>query len=888
MNFSVNHLIIYTSFFGLCEAMDDALHQSNLAHYRWESDTTGLDTMDFSGTSAQLLHSRNHDSAFPSVVERQGGYPNSQLLPPAHFQPDSFDALRGFGTNAPSFPFELDRENQAVSSFPVENLPNYSSDEFFPPWTATRPVYSELSAVPSAHFSALRRKRKGFSSESISPPPAATWVEPGLFMELQSSQNGKFPWLTYQTPMKIAEAKYCLQRKLADRTNAFSTHWLIARTRWGFQPDKGDASASEIHGGTSALETTSPESVDEVSKLLKMGPMEHLIIAEDELKTIINHFVGNGKWSRTDILRKKKRLLSTARIYEAPKFQEVFPFYLFDVEMINTIIPRTIGEESIPTYAEEMKAAAVLFIELAQSAEDLKSQNSNGRLTTAHILANKLEDSSKRTFNTILWRFLEAWMQEKRGQSHHPLLPPRLYPPLQCCSPPITEVSAADYLTPYLSTTWISAPSTLIGHRHQVVKSIPYGPPITHISHRLQVPTCYTTTPSLIIEVSAADYLTPYHSSTWISAPSTLIGHRHQVVSRYPTALRSLTYHIVFKFQHATHHLPGPPIFPPSHQYKYHFTSILRTQSLLNQHSTAYSITTLSTLDHCSILAQMVQSAHPNFRAQTVDTRGTSRRNRTQRGWERNALQEQAKQDVIQRDIRTSQRLGHVDADHDPGPAVWEDIDGAHHADYEPHISSNTGQGLDEYIADLPSAAHASYHRARRYAEKRDRLHKEWLQLEQKTVAAYLLCQKNSANWTFVPKGMDGTDILRFPVLVYQVTFDLEISPNTQMLTEQATHSLLHSTSSIPPSPLGISRNFRLGIVKGLSAFLDARKAEASYARGGKYSKRNLRVPFSHSVDLYARILVNRRKILDVVCSLSGLICGQQSALAALDPSKAK
>ncbi|KNE98850.1 hypothetical protein PSTG_07872 [Puccinia striiformis f. sp. tritici PST-78] len=122
----------------------------------------------------------------------------------------------------------------------------------------------------------------------------------------------------------------------------------------------------------------------------------------------------------------------------------------------------------------------------------------------------------------------------------------------------------------------------------------------------------------------------------------------------------------------------------------------------------------------------MVRSAHPNFRAQTVNTRGTSRRNRTQRGWERNALQEQAEQDIIQRDIRTSQRLGHVDADHDPGPAVWEDIDGAPHAEYEPHISSNAGQGLDEYIADLPSAAHASYHRARQYAEKRDELHKQW------------------------------------------------------------------------------------------------------------------------------------------------------------------
>ncbi|KAH9460537.1 hypothetical protein Pst134EB_008709 [Puccinia striiformis f. sp. tritici] len=313
-----------------------------------------------------------------------------------------------------------------------------------------------------------------------------------------------------------------------------------------------------------------------------------------------------------------------------------------------------------------------------------------------------------------------------------------------------------------------------------------------------------------------------------------------QVVTLRPSDHSHITLSSSFNMLHITCPVPQSS----------HPRTNINTTSLLFFVLNHYSINTLqhtqsllySTLDHCSILAQMVQSAHPNFRAQTVDTRGTSRRNRTQRGWERNALQEQAKQDVIQRDIRTSQRLGHVDADHDPGPAVWEDIDGAHHADYEPHISSNTGQGLDEYIADLPSAAHASYHRARRYAEKRDRLHKEWLQLEQKTVAAYLLCQKNSANWTFVPKGIgwDGYT----PISCSCVPSDIR-SRNV------ACYDIISVISAS-------------AFVKGLSAFLDARKAEASYARGGKYSKRNLRVPFSHSVDLYARILVNRRKILDV------------------------
>jgi hypothetical protein len=51
--------------------------------------------------------------------------------------------------------------------------------------------------------------------------------------------------------------------------------------------------------------------------------------------------------------------------------------------------------------------------------------------------------------------------------------------------------------------------------------------------------------------------------------------------------------------------------------------------------------------------------------------------------------------------------------------------------------------------------------------------------------------------------------------------------------------------------------------VQALSRFLETRSSTPLYARGSKYRKRNLRVPFSHSVDLFARIQVLQKKIID-------------------------
>ncbi|KAI9627163.1 hypothetical protein KEM48_009993 [Puccinia striiformis f. sp. tritici PST-130] len=466
----------------------------------------------------------------------------------------------------------------------------------------------------------------------------------------------------------------------------------------------------------------------------------------------------------------------------------------------------------------------------------------------------------------------------------------------QCCSPPITEVSPD--LTPYPSTTHLDIFQ---------FNSKPTPPP------SCQVDTLPTSYPSHTTSSPSSNMLhntTTHHRSFSRGLPHSIPFDHLDICpfnsTRTPPpscqvdTLRPPDHsHITSSPSSNMLHTSCP--VPQSSHPGTHIKTTTLLSFVLDHYPIAYSINTLqhtqspvySTLDHCSILAQMVRSAHPNFRAQTVNTRGTSRRNRTQRGWERNALQEQAEQDIIQRDIRTSQRLGHVDADHDPGPAVWEDIDGAPHAEYEPHISSNAGQGLDEYIADLPSAAHASYHRARQYAEKRDELHKQWVQLEQKTVAAYLLCQKKTANWTFIAKGIgwDGytpiscscvpSDIQSRNVACYDI-----ISRQTPKLlpfckcTPDVIRLIHYGFFASSPNKPRTAFSIRLvqfhhhlwesavisasAFVKGLSAFLDTRKAEASYARGGKYSKRNLRVPFSHSVDLYARILVNRRKILDV------------------------
>jgi hypothetical protein len=50
--------------------------------------------------------------------------------------------------------------------------------------------------------------------------------------------------------------------------------------------------------------------------------------------------------------------------------------------------------------------------------------------------------------------------------------------------------------------------------------------------------------------------------------------------------------------------------------------------------------------------------------------------------------------------------------------------------------------------------------------------------------------------------------------------------------------------------------------VQALTSFLDTHTEVAMYARGGKYRKRNLRVPFSHSREFFSQIQVLQKQML--------------------------
>jgi hypothetical protein len=143
------------------------------------------------------------------------------------------------------------------------------------------------------------------------------------------------------------------------------------------------------------------------------------------------------------------------------------------------------------------------------------------------------------------------------------------------------------------------------------------------------------------------------------------------------------------------------------------------------------------------------------MRSHTISTNPAPRRNRTRAAWTRNAPREHEERIIIQRDISIGQQLGQVDFNHDPG--VWQDINDEQTHHHEPIVGSYLNHEWDENLEDLPSAAHASYHRARRYAETRDRLERRWMQLEKDATAAFLLCQRKTSNWTY-KTGIDGSD----------------------------------------------------------------------------------------------------------------------------------
>ncbi|KAI7939534.1 hypothetical protein MJO29_014270 [Puccinia striiformis f. sp. tritici] len=131
-----------------------------------------------------------------------------------------------------------------------------------------------------------------------------------------------------------------------------------------------------------------------------------------------------------------------------------------------------------------------------------------------------------------------------------------------------------------------------------------------------------------------------------------------------------------------------------------------------------------------------------------------------------------------------------------------------------------------------PIADHARHFRLQRYAAKREETARQWAALDKEVVSAYLLYQDISENWSS-----------------FEPTFS-------------------DHPSGCTCAPADISqRNVDLvdlfAFIKSVSAYLDSHTRKPLLNRGSKHKRRELRVPFSHCIDLYLRILTNSKKIYE-------------------------
>ncbi|EFP81539.1 uncharacterized protein PGTG_07788 [Puccinia graminis f. sp. tritici CRL 75-36-700-3] len=262
----------------------------------------------------------------------------------------------------------------------------------------------------------------------------------------------------------------------------------------------------------------------------------------------------------------------------------------------------------------------------------------------------------------------------------------------------------------------------------------------------------------------------------------------------------------------------------------------------------------------------MARNAHGRNRHNTTADfliTGTSRRSRTQAAQIRNQARELEEHRAFLEEVSIAQQLGIVDASYAQqfaGPPHEDDEQ--ERSQFEPLIGSYVGEDFENDVEQLPCAAHAAYHRARRYAEGRERMSQRWSELEEQVAAAFLICQKATKNWTSLPgtytlppntctcdpinvqeRSMDLFDIISSSPDVPRTAFSIRLLQFHELLWQTA----VVSTSSF---------------VQALSAFLEMRSDTPLYARGGNYRKRNLRVPLSHSIDMFSRIRLIQQKIL--------------------------
>ncbi|KAI9630761.1 hypothetical protein KEM48_013660 [Puccinia striiformis f. sp. tritici PST-130] len=103
--------------------------------------------------------------------------------------------------------------------------------------------------------------------------------------------------------------------------------------------------------------------------------------------------------------------------------QELFPLYLFYVEMINAIVPRSNVQEldeekelllAVTTYIKYAQKATVFLREhISVRVKDLDRNSAEAADLEFYTYISNCDYRSKRT-RTILWVFLDVWMQNNR------------------------------------------------------------------------------------------------------------------------------------------------------------------------------------------------------------------------------------------------------------------------------------------------------------------------------------------------------------------------------------------------------------------------------------------------------------------------------------------
>ncbi|KAA1115991.1 hypothetical protein PGTUg99_031009 [Puccinia graminis f. sp. tritici] len=216
------------------------------------------------------------------------------------------------------------------------------------------------------------------------------------------------------------------------------------------------------------------------------------------------------------------------------------------------------------------------------------------------------------------------------------------------------------------------------------------------------------------------------------------------------------------------------------------------------------------------------------------------------------------------------------------------DIGEAFVGEYPDQDFNNPQENQDHDDAMLHE--HAAYHRLLRHAENREKLSRQWSQLEAQAASTYLMCQEATSNWTdniinqfevppntctcrpddIIQRHVDLIDILShqprhsvtfckcIPDVIRLIHYGYFAASAEKPRTAFSIRLIQYHHFMWQTSVISVS-----AFVKGLSAFLDTRSTRPMFARSVHYRKRNLRIPFSYATDLYCRILVLEKKILN-------------------------